>query len=419
MLPHIEIENITTQLGQAPAEDGVAMLLIRLSYPYEDNAVGSDPFVLYSLQEAEENWLITKESDTAYGCVFHKHVADFFRACPNGELHIFPIPQAVTNHIQLFGTTTYTQPIDNYLSSQNGRIKLVGVSIAHSSESSAEVQVTGITEELYNAIPNINSWANRQFVNNLSPVFVLVEGRRFLEGYAATSMNSAKNLREIVCPYVSVVVTREQSSYEAIDNNYADIGLALGTLANTPVGWNMGRVASGAISTLKNVRLSGGANLYEEISTTWLNQMAEKGYIFLTRHIGANGWYWSDDPTCTEATASNAYISLVRVTNKAASIVVKTYTQRLKSSFKVNKTTGRLEVQVINMLQNELQEAIEKEMLRNPDPNVPQALSGVNVRIDASQNVLATNMIVVNLEIVPLMVARVIRTRIQMVNPAN
>ena len=405
--PQIQITNIVGDLGGSPpALDGVCLLVHNApaAYAYTEN-------VFTSLKQAEQAGL-TEANDNANNFLLWEHVKDFFTANPSGELHLLRVSVSATYaNIFTVGNAENTA-LQNYLASKAGRVKIVGVSIVPATET----HTTSISADLYAAIPLAHAFSLAEYTR-LRPIEIVLEGRKFA-GTAADALD----LRALNSGNVSVVVARAQNraaEIGSLGNNYAQIGLFLGSLSAVHVGRNVGRVRNGALPNVQTAAFSGGQIPYFDYNDNDLNILSDKGYIFMDTYPAVSGWFWVDDHTCTLPNRTDAYIYLNRTAHKAARIAVRTYVERLKDEFRVDKTTGRLPAIVVQSLQNELQKAIEREMLNNPDPTRDIEISAVTVKIDPNQNVLASGKIVARLQIVPLGIARIIETQVQLINPAN
>lgn len=402
--PQIQITNLTSTFGNLPTDDGVCLLVHNAPSGY---TISTNEF--NSLEEAEQAG-VTSNMDTMYNYLLWEHVKDFYTQVPNGKLFLHQT--SATSLVQLFtpGSAPNTA-LKNFLSSKQGLIKIVGVTFVPATET----HTSSISPDLEDAIPLAQAFSQSEYTR-LRPIEIIFEGRKF-----SGTASAALDLRALNSGNVSVVIARRSNPAfpPAMYNNYAQIGLFLGSLAKIHVGRNVGRVASGALVGVNKSTLSGGQVPYETLSETDLDVLSDKGYIFMDTYPGRVGWFWVDDHTCTLPNRSDAYISYNRVAHKAARIAVRTYVERLKDEVPVNKTTGKLPLIVVQSLQNELQKAIESEMISNPDPTREKEISGVSVTIDPNQNVLATGKIVAQLKVVPLGIARIIETQVQLINPAS
>jgi hypothetical protein len=405
--PQIEITNIAGTLGGTlPTEDGVCLLVHNApaAYSYTESV-----FTALSQVEAAG---ISEANDASNAFLLYEHIKDFFTMQPFGELHLLRIANTATaTDLFTIGNAANTL-LQNYLASKAGRIKIVGVSVVPAVES----YTTSISPDVQAAIPLANLFSLAEYTR-LRPIEIVFEGRKF-----SGTASAAVDLRMLASGNVSVVVARAQNRATEIGSlaaNYAQIGLILGSIASVHVGRNIGRVLNGALPGVTVASFSGGQIPYQNFSDEDLNIISNKGYIFMDTYPGVPGWYWVDDHTCSLPNRTDAYIYLNRTAHKAARIALQTYVLRLKDEFRVDKTTGRLPAITVQTLQNELQKAIEREMLTNPDPSRPAEISGVTVRIDPNQNVLASGKIVARLRIVPLGIARIIETQVELINPAN
>ncbi|GIV39377.1 MAG: hypothetical protein KatS3mg033_1177 [Thermonema sp.] len=399
-----------TQASSSPTagtQDGVCLLVHNApaAYSYSEQ-------VFTSLKQAQDAGL-SESADATYGYLLYEHIRDFYSENPNGEIHLLRLPEAATyNSLFTPGSAGYTT-LSNYLSSQNGHISIVGFCLRPAVENHSG----SLSDDLLSAIPMAHSFAMQEFAK-LRPVVFIFEGRKF-SGTAA----AAADLRALEAGSCAVVIGRDRlraSALSSIDPNYAAIGLFLGSLSKVHVGRNVGRIRNGRVFGVQRPELSGGqALLRGSFSDDDFDIIHDKGYIFLDKYPGQSGFFWSDDPTCTSSYSSDAYISSVRVRNKAAKIAAATYVSRLKDGFEIAPSTGRLSPIVVKTLQNELERAIVQEMVTPADPGREREISGVSVRIDPEQNILATGKIVVNLTVYPLGVARTIETNIVIENPTN
>jgi hypothetical protein len=407
MRPQVKITNIAGSLGGSPpTNDGVCLLVHNAPTAYTHTET-----VFTSLAQAEQAG-ITEANDATRSYLLWEHIKDFFTVNPLGaELHLLQVP-ATTTFQQLFtvGHSANTL-LQSTLAAKAGVIKTLGVSLVPASET----HTTSISSDLQAAIPLAQAFCVAEY-SRLRPISAVLEGRKF-----SGTASAALDLRGLAAGYVSVVVARNQTratALGALAANFAAIGLALGSIAANHVGRNIGRVKNGTLP-VQQAAFSDGRLPFKDIADQDLNTLSNKGYIFMDQYPEVSGWYWVDDHTCTLPDRNDAYLSLTRPANKAARIAIRTYVDNLKDEFRVDATTGRLPNIVVQTLQNELSNAIENEMISNPDPARVPEISAVTVRIDPNQNVLASSKIVARLRIVPLGIGRIIETEVELYNPAN
>lgn len=411
MRPQVKITKQIASLGGAPpTNDGVSLLVLN---PPAGYTLPAGDLVFRTLKEAEEAG-ITEANDLTHDCLLWEHVKDFFALADGTALHILAVAAATTFTNLFTEANAANTLLKNYLAGKAGQIKLLGVSLK---PSGAETN-TGLSADLVTAIPLAQVLADAEYAR-LRPLDIFLEGRA-LGGTVA----QAQDLRALASGNVSVVVGRDaarSATLVAAGNagagGHAAIGLLLGTVASVHVGRNIGRVRSGALPGLVEAEFSGGQKPYTGISESGLDTLNDKGYIFFDKYPNRSGWFWNDDHTCAALNLSSAYIALNRVINKASRIVVSTYVEDLKDEVLIDPNTGQLAPVVVKGFEGRLQDAIENEMLANPDPTREREISSAKVIIDPAQNILATSKIVARLQIVPLGVARVIETLVELVNP--
>jgi len=404
--PQVQITNITGSLGGVlPTADGVCLLVHNApaAYTYTES-------VFTELSQAEQAG-ITEANDTARSFLLWEHVKDFFTLNSTGKLYVFRTDATTLANLFTVGNAANTA-LQNFLASKQGDIKIVGVSFVPATET----HTTSISTDVQAAIPLAQAFSQAEYTR-LRPIEIILEGRKF-----SGTASAAIDLRALNSGNVSVVVARSKARATALavlGANYAQLGLLLGSLAAVHVGRNIGRVATGALPNVQQASFSGGQTPYETLTDGDLDILSDKGYVFMDAYPGKSGWFWVDDHTCTLPNRTDAQIAYNRVAHKAARIAIRTYVERLKGEFAVSRTTGRLLALTVQTLQNDLQKAIENEMIANVDPSREQEISGATVVIDPTQNVLATSKIVARLRIVPMGTARIIETQVQLVNPAS
>lgn len=394
--------------GTPTTEDGITLLVVNVPVGY----VTTGTLIFKSLLELQAAG-ITQANDLANNVLFYEHCKDFFSQADGTELHVLRVAEACTfTNLFTIANANYVS-LQNYLASQAGKLKIIAVTL----KPATETHITSLSADVMTAIPLAHALASAEYTN-LRPIDIVLEGRK-LTGTATL----ASNLRLLASGNVSVMVGRDATRKAELTTagntgatNYAAVGLMAGKLAKVHVGRNIGRVISESLNIV--VEFSGGQKPFVEFSETDLKTLDTKGYVFFKKFPSKAGAFFNDDHTCTAKTLFDSQIVFNRVMNKASRIAVATYIESLNDEVVVDATTGQLETIVVQTLQNELQRAIENEMLTNPDPTREREISSAKVTIDPAQNVLATNKIAVKLTIVPLGIAKNIETTIELINPA-
>lgn len=138
-------------------------------------------------------------------------------------------------------------------------------------------------------------------------------------------------------------------------------------------------------------------NAYESLSPTLLDDLDDKGYIFLIKYAGReNGIYISKDQTCSDGDFRT--IARNRTINKSRRAVRTALLPYVNSPLMVNPTTGFLAPSKITAFKTLVGDILKKMQS-------DQEISGYAVNIDANQNVLVDDMLRISYVIVPVGVA--------------
>lgn len=220
--------------------------------------------------------------------------------------------------------------------------------------------------------------------------------------------------------YVSVLLS------QAIDTNVqvmqrtltsktpvGTIGVALAELVKSNVAENIGWVQQHDVSTyfqdiefgFGDVTLSGdelvSTTNYASLSKAQLDELDDKGYIFLVRYAGLEGnVYFNGDQTCSDGDYRT--ISRNRVMNKSRRNVRTALLPYVNSPIKVDPATGHLSAAQIaiftNLVTDVLQAMVDAE-----------EISGIgNVVVPANQNILQNDKLIISYTMVPMGNAKVI-----------
>ncbi|MEO1049522.1 MAG: DUF2586 family protein [Bacteroidota bacterium] len=423
--PSLIVKKEATNISAASLQDGISLLVISAPVAYM-NAVGASEFV--SLKGAEAAG-ITAANDITYRALVWEHVKDFFSVANGTTLHVLLVDSgdditANTTFMDLFDDVANNAShvaLNNYLRTQGGAIKLIGVA-ANPVEGSEGSSTTSVSTDLGDAIPLAHAFADNEF-GLYRPVEIILENREF-----SGTASEAVDLRAKNSGNVMVVSSRDKKRREALEEfipgaaNYAAVGLALGKAASVQVNQNIGRLTIPPLFQTKDnlpvevAEFSGGQDL-NSFDKASLDALHDKGYTFIDRYAGYSGYYFVNDNTCEDATKSNSRLSLNRVANKAARLTRSTFLNFLKVTIQVDGTTGQLLPAVVERFKDVITRAITDEMLENPDPARLPEISSVEISIDPTQNVLSTKKVIINQSIVPTGSVDVIETIISLDNP--
>jgi hypothetical protein len=372
--------NITIEKGklgrQTAAADGISLLYVGLDTTSPLYTALSAGVVFYSLRNAN-------------GCLVWEHIKDFYAKAPEGTaLHILAFNRTQT-YATLFDAGN-TNALSAYLGDNAGEIKMMGVAPnTRTADAATHHTITDIT----NSLALINNFAVAEF-NRKRPLLVFLEGRNF------NPSESVVNLRTITeASRVGVIVARDTQRVsvlvdKGIDNavDMAAIGCLLGKLAAIPVQRSIARVKDGDLGWV-SASFSGG-NAVSSYTDGELDALNNKGYIFATRIIGKNGFFFNDDPTCVALTDDYAFVSHTRTIDKVVRIVNQVFVEELSDEIDIDASTGMMTVTTAKDLQNKCENALNQQM------TVRGEVSAVNCFIDPNQNVLQTDTIEVAVEVV-------------------
>lgn len=136
-----------------------------------------------------------------------------------------------------------------------------------------------------------------------------------------------------------------------------------------------------------------------------LDGLNTKGYIFLRKHVGLSGSFFNDSHTAVAVSSDYAYLENNQVIDKAIRGVYQNLINQINSPLSVDPDTGKLDLTTVGFFENEGGKALST-MVSDGE------LSGYSVDIDPDQNVLSTSTINVNIQLVPIGVARTIAVTI-------
>jgi hypothetical protein len=264
----------------------------------------------------------------------------------------------------------------------------------------------GLDGDVIAAVPKAQALADAEFIDH-RPVQIVIEGR----GYNGTAA-AATNLRATspAARNVSVVIGQDMdiSILKPIYNKYAAIGTLLGSISRARVSENVGWVQPFNLNSPANNRfikasLSSGLNI-TSYTTTDLNALNDKGFIFVRKFVGYPGFYWNDDHTCVLVSDDYYSISNNRTINKAVREVYSALVPRLNSPVKVN-AAGQLDKIDIASFESTCRRPLDLMQGNNE-------CSNYSVYIDPNQNITVTSKLQVNIRIQPIGVARFIEVTI-------
>lgn len=128
----------------------------------------------------------------------------------------------------------------------------------------------------------------------------------------------------------------------------------------------------------------GDGTLLRDLDTAVIESLDAARYIFFVEYSGLAGAYFNDSHTMDDASSDYAYIESVRTMDKVCRNVRTYVLPKLGRPMKVDASTGKLEVYVVEDLQLTAGKALE-------DMEKAGELSGYVVEIDPDQDILSTS----------------------------
>lgn len=245
---------------------------------------------------------------------------------------------------------------------------------------------------------------------------MIVEGR----GMTATTATTLADLRNMSAGNVSVVVGSDRTtSFRAgITANYANatnvhrhaaVGTILGLLSRSQVNHSIAWVERNDVQNpIQKIFLDCGLS---NNNTPFTSGLDEKGYVHFYKDPDAPGTYVSGTPTCIADNLPSSFIELNRTMAKAAKQIRTALIPSVSMPVLFNED-GTLRRTVVEELKAKGNRPLN-EMLK------AEEISAFGLKIEPSQNILATGNLQVEYEIVPTGTARKIVGYVNFINPFN
>lgn len=311
--------------------------------------------------------------------VWHYHASEFFRIQPKGFLWIsfFEVP------------TTYTySEIQTVQEFANGDIRQIGVYVDSKVFAVADTTlVQGVCDTLD---------------TNKMPLSVV-----YAPNIYGVTITALADLQTYSNNKVSVVIGQDADGlganlYASAGKSVTTLGATLGAVALASVSENIGWVEKFDMSNgveLEGIAFANGLKFTDAtVTTTLLDAIDLKRYIFLRKFPNKNGSFFNDSHTAVSQSSDYAYIENNRVIDKAIRGVYQSLLPSLNSPLAL-KEDGTLANYTVAYLEGQATINTD-QMVRDSEA------SAIGVTIDPVQNVATTSEIVVAISIVPIGVAR-------------
>lgn len=397
-LPNVKINIGNGQLGRsATTDDGVAGLVIPATA--KPNLPLYTPKQIFSLKEAETLGL-TIANDVAEQIDAWQQIKEFFdEAGSNAELNIMTYPMERTLTQMCDPTNTGTNSVRTLLDFAEGRITLLAIGrYINPTLVYNQVNQGGIDADVHTAMLKLNVMA-LEYRDAFSPFSAFMDCRGW-NGVVA----DLTDLRTYSYEKVTGVLCSSQSGKKS-----AAMGLVLGRYAKIPVQRSCGRVKDGGVNVAVPAFTDG--LILKKFSRAKLDTIHDKGYLFFTNFTGRSGAYFNDDPTCTPQ--NNDYLTVAnnRVIDKALRLMYVTYVGELNDEVSVS-ADGKIAPTQITYLQQIMANALQTMVDAGN-------ISDYEVFIDPTQNVIATDKLIVSVKVLPVGHTKFIEGNLSFKNPAS
>ncbi|WP_420582086.1 DUF2586 family protein [Reichenbachiella sp.] len=390
---NIEIENGALGLV-AGTDDGVAGLI--LSGVAVGGQIGlSDPKQIFSTDEAKALGL-DAAYDTANSTNVWKNIKDFYAQAGEGA----------ALWVMLYDPTTLMASVADkandlatkLLDAADGKIRLVALGRVPDG-GYVPTYDDEVDDDVTAAILKLHETAE-EYASQFKPFRAIIDGRDY-QGTIGDLIDLTGNTNNRVQVAISTDVAGSKN---------AAIGLLLGRYAANPVQRNPGRVKDGDVGVTASY-LTDGTTTIESMSSGEQDQLHDKGFVFLRRWQGRNGYYFNDDPMACPASDDYSSFARGRVIDKALTITYDTYVNEILDDLDVDDD-GFMAPVVAKDYQAKIQNALDLNMTANGE------VSAITATVDPKQNVLSTNKVKVSLKIRPKFYSKTIEVTLGFENPA-
>jgi hypothetical protein len=353
--------------GTIPSDDSISGLLI-----YTDAA----PAVTGTTQFFSKEEALT--AGITAGSVEYYHIKEYFRANPAGSLYV--------NLVQEPATAADFEEAYDLVRYSEGQVKQVGVFTSAAFSDSLISTLQGVATTLE--------------AEEMNTSFVLAAN------FVGTSLSTLADITLSLAPNVSVCIAQDGANEGAA--LYASKGYTISALGHLIGTISAGKVSE-SVAAVEKFNASGAGELdvlafangtpYKSVKRTLLNQLDNKGYIFLIKYSGLNGSFYNASYTANASTSDFSTIEAVRTIDKAVRGVRKVLYPKLNSNVLIDPATGQLALSTVRTFEAIASRPLEQMV-------VDLELSGYDVRINPSQNVNITKELVIEIDLVRVGIAK-------------
>ena len=372
-LPNIKFNINKRGIGQLQADiqKTPGLVLTGVTIAGANKVTVGNSYQIFSLDEA----IALGIEETGTNAFAYAQIKAFYdKALRGAELWFMLVLQTVTMGDMADVTKVYAKKL---LADASGKIRVLGLC---KKAGTTETITFGLDADVDLATVKAQALA-QDYANRYYPVRVLISGNKFsgvvadLKDYTTTDLNK-----------VGILIANTDGSKEAA------IGMALGRLASVPTQRKLSRVKDGAVEPFE-AYFTNGAKV-ATLDTAW-DAMDNKGYIFLRSFANRSGFYFTSDKTLTGATDDFNSLARGLVMDEAVLIAYHVLVEELSDEVPVTEA-GTIHPAIIKSWQNNIESQIKGKMVDTGK------LSGAKAYIDENQNVLQTNNINVEMQLLPV-----------------
>ena len=315
--------------------------------------------------------------------ILYYNIAEYFRLQPKGELYV---------GLYVEETTYAFADMTTMVNFSAGTIKQFSVY-------QNNVAWTNLHPTALQAIATANT-----------AVFKPIQIVYTAEISGTASVASLVDVSALVAPNVSVSIAQDGYAegyhiFKATGKSIGSVGALLGAISFAAVNESIAWVQKFQMSNteLDTIAFANG-QLYTALADSQFESLNNYAYLFLKKHIGIDGSYWSDSKTVVAYTSDYSTIENNRVYQKITRGARAALLPALSSPLKVNAdgTLSSATIAYFETLANTPLEAME----------AANELSAHKIIINPAQNVLSTSTIELTLQNVPMGVARIIKVNV-------
>jgi hypothetical protein len=319
--------------------------------------------------------------------VWNYHITEYFRLRPQGVLYvaIYAIP----------GTYAFTE-ITTVQNFANGTIRQIGI-FKDPASAFASGDIT-----LIHGVCGANVASHKEII------------ALYAADISATpDVSVLTDLSTLTANYCSSVISQDGAGlgsqiFAATGKSVTTLGALLGAVGTAKVSQSIAWVANFNISNGYECDTIAFANgvLFSNASVTdsFLTTMQNMRYIFLRKFVGIAGSFFNENSTAIAASSPYAYIADNRTIQKATRGIYANVITALNSPITLN-SDGTLSNEAIAYFTG-LTDAPLIQMIRDGE------ISGRAVSISATQNILATGILTINVNLVQIATGRNIQVNI-------